>query len=406
MVKKSVSKRTVKRRKSIKKGGDGYSVSLDDPIVHAPAINRYSEETTPVFPGPLTGGDGYSVNFSHPISGMPSYNRYSNNYRPIFDGPLLSDNASATMAGGGDCGCDAGMDSNSPLLMSGGGNCGCDANSTAQTADKSMFNLIKQGGGSAVVPSQFQAINMVSRELAPLGIGALCSVIILVFLHHFVAEKPRKAAQMGGYVQQLSETLMPLGKNNLITLAALMLLHHFAIAERYKKGLEVRAKGKTGSKSKSGKKTSKRGGAPDVRSTLSQILAPLGINALGAALLLVAIEEAFINSNKKSNGKSKSKQHGGASMLKDLIAPLGTNAFIATGLLVILQRVFENSMRQSKATTADAKKKIGGSLFASKKKLFHLLSPITFSSMNSESVYQRISANKNLQKILQTQKMI
>ncbi len=401
MVKKTISKRTVKRRKSIKKGGDGYSVSLDDPIVHAPAINRYSEEMTPVFPGPLTGGDGYSVNFSHPISGMPSYNRYSNNYRPIFDGPLLSDNASATMAGGGDCGCDGGNDFNSPLLMSGGGNCGCDDKSdTKASSEKSMFNLIKQGGGSAVAASQFDAINMVSRELAPLGIGALCSVIILVFLHHFVAEKPRKAVQMGGYVQQLSETLMPLGKNNLITLAALMLLHHFAVAERYNKGLEVRAKSKGLGK----KKSVKRGGAPDVRSTLSQILAPLGINALGAALLLVAIEEAFINSNKKSNGKSK--QHGGASMLKDLIAPLGTNAFIATGLLVILQRVFENSMRQSKATTADAKKKIGGSLFASKKKLFHLLSPITFSSMNSESVYHRIANNKNLQKILQTQKMI
>ncbi len=403
MVKKTVSKRTVKRRKSIKKGGDGYSVSLDDPIVHAPAINRYTEEMTPVFPGPLTGGDGYSVNFSHPISGMPSYNRYSNNYRPIFDGPLLSDNASATMAGGGDCGCDAGNDFNSPLLMSGGGNCGCDANSAVSpSSDKSMFNLIKQGGGSAVAASQFDAINMVSRELAPLGIGALCSVIILVFLHHFVSEKPRKAVQMGGYVQQLSETLMPLGKNNLITLAALMLLHHFAVAERYNKGLEVRAKRKKLGK----KKSAKKGGAPDVRSTLSQILAPLGINALGAALLLVAIEEAFINSNKKSNGKSKSKQHGGASMLKDLIAPLGTNAFIATGLLVILQRVFENSMRQSKAKTSEDKKKIGGSLFRSKKKLFHLLSPITFSSMNSESVYYRIASNKNLQKILQTKKMI
>ena len=398
-----VKKATVpKKRKSIKKGGDGFSVAVNDPIIHAPVINRYSEEYTPVFPGPLTGGDGYSVNFSHPISGMPSYNRYSNNYRPIFDGPLLSNSASATMAGGGDCGCDGGSDLNSPLLMSGGGNCGCDSQPPEV---KSIYNLMKQGGGSAIVaPNQFQAINMISRELAPLGIGALCSVILLVFLHHYTTQKPRKAAQMGGYVQELTETLMPLGKNNLITLAALMLLHHFAVANRYNKGLKAREQGK---------KSVKKGGAEDVRSTLSQILAPLGLNALGAALLLVAIEEAFINaSDRKSktggniSKKGGSVRKGGASVLKDLIAPLGTNAFIATGLLVILQRVFENSMRHQKAKTTDVKKKIGGSLFRSKKKLFHILSPITFSSMNSESVYQKISANKNLQKILKLQNMI
>jgi hypothetical protein len=45
----------------------------------------------------LKGGDGYSINVNQAIGGLPAFSRYSNNYRPVFEGELLQN--------GGGCGC-------------------------------------------------------------------------------------------------------------------------------------------------------------------------------------------------------------------------------------------------------------------------------------------------------------
>jgi hypothetical protein len=71
--------------------------------------------------------------------------------------------------------------------------------------------------------------------LKPLGIGALISTIVIIFLYHCTNKKPRKGVQLGGFTPDLESVLAPLGKNNLLVLASLLLLHHFAIIN-YKDG--------------------------------------------------------------------------------------------------------------------------------------------------------------------------
>jgi hypothetical protein len=139
----------------------------------------------------IKGGDGYSANPFQPIGGMMSYPRYSNNYRPVFAGELLQNGGHSNDS-----------------------NCGC------ASKEKNIFSLIKQQGGNPAI-TQVNAINEVSQLLAPLGVGALISTIMLVFLYHCTNKKPRKGVQLGGYSPDLESILAPLGKNNLLVLEEL-----------------------------------------------------------------------------------------------------------------------------------------------------------------------------------------
>jgi asparagine synthetase B (glutamine-hydrolysing) len=75
---------------------------------------------------------------------------------------------------------------------------------------------------------------------------------------------------MGGYADTFSSILAPLGRNNLLVLAALLLLHYFAVKNSKKEKKEII------------KKTDKKGGFAQVGSILSNLLAPLGVNAFGS----------------------------------------------------------------------------------------------------------------------------
>ena len=309
------------------------------------------------------GGDGYSVNVNRSIGGLPGFTRYSNNYKPVFDGDLLQT--------GGNNGC------GNTILQNGGGDCGCDENSESpKNTTNSIYELIQhklgiQTGGKKTKSkkgknvTQFHAIREVAFLLGPLQIKALITVIVKTFLNILSVEKPKKSKQMGGYIQELEGILAPLGKNNLLVLASLLLLHHFAVEKP------------------SMKKIQNGGGFEDsFIGSLTSVLAPIGLNQLGASVVLVTLQQAFSRSVPKS---IIGKKQSGGNPLKELIAPLGTSAFIATGLLIVLEKLFTNKMNNPKKTVLK-----GGRFNKYYEKIFNMVSPITFNAFATEDILDKM----------------
>ena len=431
MFKKSKTKITkiTNKRKNIKKqnGGDGYVINVNEAIGGLPAHSRYSNNYRPIFDGELLqnggdgysvdpnidiggmpgivdykeckienglednllsggykktkkskqdkqhkqkGGDGYSIDPSASVDGMPIIYRYTYNNTPIFKGSLLHGGSKKTKK----------ISIYKFLKMqAGGGGCGCDG---SKTEDPSIFNLIKMSGGmKEYKKTQFHAIKEIATLLVPLSTKSLLSLNSKIFLNSISEKKPVKYKQLGGYVDQIESILAPLGKNNLLVLAALLLLHHFAV-ESQKKSTTKELKG----------------GNP-LTSSLSEILAPLGVNTLGSSLLLILLQRSFVgtkSANRESSKNSKNKKILlGGNPLKNLIAPLGNNAFIATGLLILLERLFVNKINESKTKDKEKKILIGGKVNKKYEELFNLIAPITFNIFAKESFLMNY-AKKNL----------
>jgi hypothetical protein len=374
------SKKTKKDKNNKQSGGDGYSVDPSMSIDGMPVYSRYTSNDTPVFEGSLisggskktkkdknnkqSGGDGYSVDPSMSIDGMPVYSRYTSNDTPVFEGSLISGGSKKRR--------------NISIykflkMQGGGGNCGCNA---SKSEDPSIFNLIKMTGGmKEYKKTQFHAIKEVSSLLVPLSTKSLLSLSSKIFLNNLSEKKPLKYKQLGGYSEQIESILAPLGKNNLLVLSSLLLLHYFAVESQQKS-------------------TSKelKGGNPMV-SSLSEILAPLGINTLGSSLLLILLQRSFVGT--KSLDSKNRKIFVGGNPLKNLIAPLGANAFIATGLLIVLERLFVNKINESKTKDKEKKVLIGGKVNKKYEELFNLIAPITFNIFAKESFLINY-AKKNL----------
>ncbi len=312
------------------------------------------------------GGDGYSVNVNEVIGGRPSFPRYSYNYSPVFYGELLQNGA--------------------------GKNCKC------KKKMKTMFDIVSkynmnnnnrtgiQRGGNNEKLTQFNAIREVSKSLLPLSSNSLKKLITKTFLNDLSNNKPMKSKQLGGFSNQLSHILAPLGKNNLLVIAALLLLHHFAVEQKMRRDTK---------KSKIGKKMRKMRGGDSFIGSITKILAPTGINSLGSVVILALLNEAFINSGKRSNGIKKTqkktrKQYGG-NALKNLIAPLGTNAFIATGLLLVLEKLFADRVKYIKTKDIKKKKMIGGNINKKLNNLFNLVAPISFNTFTTKALYDNIT---------------
>jgi hypothetical protein len=318
------------------------------------------------------GGDGYSVNPVEAIGGMPSYPRYSNNYSPVFEGELLQNGGRSRSRSKSSCGCKNNNNHND------------DHNDTHN--DDSVFNLIKMQGGNNVKLTQFDAVKEVSQFLAPLSLNSLKKLVTKIFLYDLSLKNQKKSKQLGGYSMELQKIIAPLGKSNLLVIAGLLLLHHFAVE---KKQEEKKATIKL-----------LKGGDPFFQS-ISNIIAPSGINQFGSAILLVLLKQAFgtnILNPQKVNNKNKFKMfQKGGNPLKDLIAPLGTDAFIATGLLVILERMFTSKMNEIK--TEDIKKKnlIGGKVSKKYEELLKLVTPLSFNTFATNK-FLSIMATKNKNK--------
>jgi hypothetical protein len=378
------TKKNKQNKQNKQSGGDGYSVDPNVSIDGMPVYSRYTYNDTPVFEGNLlsggskktkknkqnkqnkqSGGDGYSVDPNVSIDGMPVYFRYTYNDTPVFEGNLLSGGSKKKIsiykflkmqAGGGDCGCNA-----------------------SKTEDPSIFNLIKMSGGMKDnKKTQFHAIKEISNLLVPLSTKSLLSLSSKIFLNNLSEKKAEKHKQLGGYADQIESILAPLGKNNLLVLASLLLLHHFAVESQ---------------KKSTGKEL--KGGNP-LTSSLSEILAPLGVNTLGSSLLLILLQKSFVGTKSVSRESSKnSKIFVGGNPLKSLIAPLGNNAFIATALLILLERLFVNKINESKTKDKEKKVLIGGRANKKYEELFNLISPITFNIFAKESFLMSY-AKKNL----------
>ena len=342
------------------------------------------------------GGDGYVINVNEVIGGRPGITRYSNNYRPVFDGQLLQNGEEL-------------LQSSEELLQSGVGDCGCSG------SDPSIFNLIQQGGNKVndklkkktktiknksikkenidkninnkqikkeIRPknikkepiTQFHAIREVAYILTPLSLKALIILIVKLVLFILSKIKPKRSIQFGGFVEKLQEIIAPLGKNNLLVLASLLLLHHFAVESNKVSSLKSNEV--------------QLGGTESFMNSVSEILAPLGVNRLGSSIILIILQQAFTRNLITNSNKINQK---GGNPLKNLIAPLGTNAFIAAGLLIIIEKLFNDKMRELKSNNKENKILIGGKINKKFEKLFNMIAPITFNAFAKESFLKKMA---------------
>lgn len=305
------------------------------------------------------GGNGYSAIPNRPIGGQMSYLKYTNNCQPVFQN------------GGKECGCDK-------------------VNSNKE--DPYVFDLIlnnlkkskQQNGGGSVKNTvskdigQFNAIKNIAESLKDLSPKALLAIPTLI-LQDSIRKKKTKTAfteQFGGNVAGFQDLIAPLGKNNLLVLGALLLLHFFAV----KKSKPSESNGVL---RKIREDYEIKKGGSSVMHGLTNILAPLGINAFGASVLLVLLEESF--------GKKTKEIQSGGNPLKSLIAPLGTNAFIATGLLIILEKMFISKIKENNTKDETKRKLIGGKLNKQYEKLFDLLGPLSFNAFAKKSFLDNLN---------------
>ncbi len=379
----------------------------------------------------MKGGDGYAVNVYQAIAGRPSYIRYTDNCRPVFNGPLLQ-------GGGGNGVGDIQYTDpttplpggNPPVLMdkienSSGGVVGFNLkdyenfmvlDSTGQTnklrlgqmmggkkhdkhdencecnnKNDSIFALLKQQQGGFIGEiSQFAPIQTVAKELAPLGVPALTAMIVLVFLHHYMKKrgKGKKGKMMGGFSGSLESVLAPLGKGNLLVLASILLLHHYAMMKYDKKKALKFMKMKGGKKMKTRKQ---RGGS--IASVLENLLAPLGVNALGASLVLVGIHQSFMKKKRilKGGKKDESDESDFGDMLRESVKKLEPKQLIAGGVFRVMEKMFMKKVRMENGDNKKMKNMKGG-VHKYFNELFEMVAPVAYSTFATKETQNK--ANK------------
>jgi hypothetical protein len=321
----------------------------------------------------MKGGDGYAVNVLQPIGGRPSFIRYTDNCRPVFQGSLLQNGGeqkgvneyekfavmnSSQMGGGEDCGCGGGDDNIFHLLK--------------ENQDKQ--HGMQQGGfiGTSGL-AQFAPIQTLAKVLAPLGVNALTSMIVLIFLHHYVKKKNKmkRGVMMGGFSSSIESVLAPLGRNNLLVLGAILLLHHFA-SQRY-------SKVKSLAMMKGGKKRNQKGGS--IHTVLGQLLAPLGVNALGASVVVVGLREVFMR--KKKLMKGGRRENSFVENMKRMVEKVGIKNLTAKGLMRNLEGLFYKKVKMEDAKMNEKKMKLERYKKDVSEKfheLFDMIGPVTFST--------------------------
>jgi hypothetical protein len=298
------------------------------------------------------GGDGYTINVNEAIGGMPAFSRYSNNYRPVFVGDLLQN-------GSGKKNCNCKKDKSIyNLIRLKGGNKNIkqinqfDAirklsknieplkiNSLKKLITKLFFKtvdnkkytkLVKYGGST----HQLQNI------LAPLGKNNLLVIASLLLLHYFAVEskkdnnkstikkdkkiKKRKIMRGGeSFLGSLTKILAPTGINSFGASVILIGLQRAFVQPR-----------KNIKKMKGGL-INKKGG-----NSFKNLIAPLGTNAFIATGLLIVLEKLFSKKIKEIKTKdSKKKKLIGGQISKNreelfnLVAPITFNTFATKSML-------------------------------------------------------------------------
>lgn len=320
----------------------------------------------------MKGGDGYAVNVMQSIAGRPSYIRYTDNCRPVFQGPLLqggfreSDDQKKY---------EPIMDSRKEVVQQGGKkDCGCDKKDDSIFALLKKSQIRKQSGGFVGELSQFAPIQAVSKILSPMGTNALTAMIVLVFLHYYMKKrgKGKKAKMMGGASGSLEAVLAPLGRANLLVLAGILLLHHFAMMKLKKSKSLMMMKG--------GKKKKQRGGG--IQSVLEQLLAPLGVNALGASIVLVGIRQAFMKKKRTLRGGGKNEW---MNQLSKSLKKMKAKQLIAGGIFRSMEKLFDKKMKMEIKQTDKAKMQMHKSF----DELFQMVGPVTYSTFATQKTQKK-----------------
>ncbi len=323
----------------------------------------------------MKGGDGYAVNVMQSIAGRPSYIRYTDNCRPVFQGPLLQNGG--FRENDDQKKYDSIMDSRGEVVQQGGKkDCGCDKK------DDSVFALLKkseqrkQSGGFVGELSQFAPIQSISKILSPMGTNALTAMIVVVFLHYYMKKrgKGKKAKMMGGASGSLEAVLAPLGRANLVVLAGILLLHHFAMMKLKKsKSLMMMKGGKR-------KISKQRGGG--IQSVLEQLLAPLGVNALGASIVLVGIRQAFMKKKRTLRGGGKNEW---MNQLSKSLKKMKAKQLVAGGIFRSMEKLFDKKIKSEMKQTEKAKKQMHQSF----DELFQMVGPVTYSTFATQKTQKK-----------------
>ena len=270
------------------------------------------------------GADGFSMMPGQAVGGMPGFLRYTGTCRPIFPGQL-------TQNGGGLI---TKLSYYSKNGKGGGSNC-----------ESCSFSMPLQKGGVNLLPLKNATIAL-ANMITPMGKNSLATLIVLLFLNYLQRKRTISSKkQLGGGMHDYIKLLLPMSKNNLVVLASLLLLNHFILNKK--------------SRSK------KQKGGNMIMSEVSKLLAPLGVNSLGASIILVILNRAI--------RKTKKKVQKGGNILHPLIklvAPLGINMFTATGILVILKKMFKLKSDRK------LKKMKGGNMSMLMVELKNLLAPL------------------------------
>jgi hypothetical protein len=213
-------------------------------------------------------------------------------------------------------------------------------------------------------------IKQLGNLIAPLGKGALASLVVVLALNEFGKysyAKKHKTQRGGNIFNELVTTVLPMSKNDLLALVSILLLNYFNQQKNHK-----------------GHKGKKKGGST-IYGEVVNLLAPVGVNAFGASVIILFLNDIFRKRHRHKGGMMEEEEMMGGmyheeeemmgGMMEEemmggtfvqnigqLIAPLGPNAFFSVGILTILSQLFDrksfglkSGVRQS---VSDLRKKL------------------------------------------------
>ena len=201
-------------------------------------------------------------------------------------------------------------------------------------------------------------IKQLGNLIAPLGKGALASLVVVLALNEFGKysyAKKHKTQRGGNIFNELVTTVLPMSKNDLLALASILLLNYFNQQKNHK-----------------GHKGKKKGGST-IYGEVVNLRAPIGVNAFGASVIILFLNDIFRKRHRHKGGMMEEEMMGGmmeeemmggtfVQNIGQLIAPLGPNAFFSVGILTILSQLFDrksfglkSGVRQS---VSDLRKKL------------------------------------------------
>ena len=92
--------------------------------------------------------------------------------------------------------------------------------------------------------------------------------------------------------------------------------------------------------SKSGKKV----GGSTIYGEVVDLLAPVGLNAFGASVVILFLNDIFRKNKKQKGGDAEAETQMGGTYVANitkLVAPLGSNAFFSVAILSLLAQIFD-----------------------------------------------------------------